>query len=98
METRTYTAQFEVGERVKVSRPDYEIFYGKGAKHPLEGKTGTVLKVIFPGEILYEFAGEGYTNGTGAIQYLVQLDVPKNGTTGRYHLSLKELVKAEEND
>ena len=52
METRNYTAEFNVGDSIVVNSPDYEFFHGK--PHPLAGKNGVVKKVIFPGEILYE--------------------------------------------
>ena len=90
METRTYTAEFEVGQAVKVYRPDYETITGH--QHPLEGKTGKVVKVIFPGDTLYEFAGDGIPNGTGAIKYKVQLDVPTKWSD-KYLLSGRDLIK-----
>ena len=90
METRTYTADFEVGQAVKVYCPDYECHTGH--PHPLEGKTGKVLAVIFPGDTLYEFAGDGIPNGTGAIQYLVKMDVPTK-FSDKFHLSARYLIK-----
>ena len=90
METRTYTADFEVGQAVKVYCPDYECHTGH--PHPLEGKTGKVLAVIFPGDTLYEFAGDGIPNGTGAIKYTVQLDVPTKWSD-KYLLSGRDLIK-----
>ena len=45
METRNYTAEFNVGDSIVVNSPDYEFFHGK--PHPLAGKNGVVKKVIF---------------------------------------------------
>ena len=83
METRNYTAKFNVGDSIVINNPDYEFFHGK--PHPLAGKNGVVKKVIFPGEILYE--NWGLANGTGEVKYRVELD----GIA--YLLSGKELKK-----
>lgn len=88
METRTYTAKLKVGERVRIDRPDYE-FTHPDKPDPFKGLTGTILSVIFPGDILYE--KWGLVNGTGEVKYSVVLDEPLYGTTG-YLFSEKELV------
>lgn len=92
METRRHKAQFNVGDRVKVFHPGYE--ERNGEPFCLDGSVGKVTEIIFPGEVLYEFAGEGYANGTGAIQYTVEMENWKD-KYNRYHFSGNELVKAE---
>lgn len=76
METRTYTAKFNVGQRIRI-------------KYPFEGLTGRITRVIFPGDILYE--DWGIPNGTGAINYDVELDKPHHGTT-KYIFTENELA------
>lgn len=89
METRTYTAKFNVGQRISIDRPDYKVFHE--TPDPFEGLTGTITRVIFPGDILYE--DWGIPNGTGAVNYDVELDKPHCGTT-KYIFAENELVSS----
>ena len=89
METRTYTAIFNVGDKVRIEQPDYEHINGK--PHPLAGLMGSITKVIFPGDVLYGMFG-GIPNGTGEVKYCVTLNTPKHNATS-YLLSEKELLK-----
>ena len=84
METRTYTAVFEVGDAVKVNYRFYE------PPAMLHGRTGKVVKVVFPGDILFE--DYGVPNGTGEIKYIVELDEPLYKTI-KFYFPAEELVK-----
>lgn len=88
METRTYTAQFEVGDSIRIERPIFEFTHE--TPDPFKGKTGKVKAVIFPGEMLYK--DWGFANGTGEVKYSVELDAPHCGYTG-FIFSGNELVK-----
>ena len=84
METRIYTAVFNVGDAVKINYRTYE------PSTMLHGRTGKVVKVVFPGDILYE--AYGVPNGTGEIKYIVELDEPLYKTI-RFFFPAEELVK-----
>lgn len=84
METRIYTAVFNVGDAVKINYRTYE------PSTMLHGRTGKVVKVVFPGDILYE--AYGVPNGTGEIKYIVELDEPLYNTI-RFFFPAEELVK-----
>lgn len=86
METRIYTAVFEVGDAVKVNYRTNE------PSTMLHGRTGKVVKVVFPGDILFEAYGDGVPNGTGEIKYIVELDEPLFNIT-KFYFPAKELVK-----
>lgn len=88
METRTYTANFKVGDTVVIDRPIYELTHPEKAD-PFKGRTGRIQSVIFPGDVLYE--GWGVANGTGEVKYSVVLDEPLHGYVG-YLFSENELV------
>lgn len=87
METRTYTTKFSVGDLVKVCRPDYEAFHEK--PDPMGGLHGTVKRVIFPGDILYE--AWGLANGTGEVKYHIVLDRPVGNAGTDFIFSGNEL-------
>lgn len=87
METRTYTAKFKVGDRIVVNRTDYETFHEK--PDPMGGFHGTVKRVIFPGDVLYEAWGQA--NGTGEVKYEVGLDKPVGNAGTDFIFSGKEL-------
>jgi hypothetical protein len=78
METRTYTAKFKVGDRVRYNQllPRWD-----GSNEALHGKTGIVTRVIFPGDIMYD--AWGLANGTGTIQYGVRVDEEHPNTKTR---------------
>ena len=48
------------------------------------------MKIVFPGDILYE--AYGVPNGTGEIKYIVELDEPLYKTI-RFFFPAEELVK-----
>lgn len=90
METRTYTAELEAGTRVRIYRPDYQSFHEK--PDPFAGLTGTVVRVIFPGDIMYE--GWGMPNGTGEVKYQIELDKEYPATkTKNFLFSGRELAR-----
>lgn len=90
METRTYTAELETGARVRIDRPYYQSFHEK--PDPFADLTGTVVRVIFPGDIMYE--GWGLSNGTGEVKYLIELDQEFPGTkTKNFFFSGSELAR-----
>lgn len=84
METRIYTAVFNVGDAVKVNYRTYK------PSTMLHGLTGKVVKIVFPGDILYE--EYGVPNGTGEIKYIVELDKPPYNAT-KFFFPAEELVK-----
>lgn len=84
METRIYTAVFEVGDAVKINYRTYK------PSTMLNGRTGKVVKIVFPGDILYE--EYGVPNGTGEIKYIVELDESPYKTI-KFFFPAEELVK-----
>ena len=88
METKAYTSKFSVGDKVR-----YNAMFPKwnGEPEELDGKTGIITKVIFPGDLMYpEWQ---LANGTGAVKYGVRLDEPDPRTKVRdYLFSESDLV------
>ena len=88
METRIYTSKFNVGDKVKVHRPDYEFFHEK--QDPMGGMVGTVKRVVFPGDTLY--TAWGLANGTGEVKYHIVLDRPVGNAGSEFIFSGNELI------
>ena len=78
METRKHTAKFKVGDTVRYNQilPKWD-----GTNEELDGKTGVITRVVFPGDVMYD--AWGLANGTGVVQYGVCLDEPHPTTNTR---------------